>query len=221
VIVFPHVGGTNQTRLDGVPTSGGAPVPYKRSAATPNLGVLDSSDDIRGGMGQDGVLELEKFVRQGGTLITEGSIAAVLSSRGLTPGVTVEEPAQASVHGSVLRGTFADKHSPIAYGYDTADLPVYFSQTPVFTVDIGAGRQGAVRPRIVMQFPPNGGDILLSGSLANGQQLANHPLVVDESLGAGHIVMFALRPFWRWQTQGAYSLVFNTILNWNDLERGQ
>jgi hypothetical protein len=221
VIVFPHVGGTNQTRLDGVPMSGGAPVPYKRSAATPNLGVLDSSEDIRGGMGPAGVLELEKFVRQGGTLITEGSIAAVLSSRGLTPGVTVEESAQTSVHGSVLRGAFTDKHSPIAYGYDTADLPVYFSQTPVFTVDIGAGRQSAVRPRVVMQFPPKAGDILLSGSLANGQQLANHPLVVDEPLGSGHIVMFALRPFWRWQTQGAYSLVFNTILHWNDLDRGQ
>ena len=32
--------------------------------------------------------------------------------------------------------------------------------------------------------------------------------------------MFALRPFWRWQTQGAYSLVFNAILHWNDLDAG-
>ena len=218
VIVFPNVGGTTQTRLNGVPISGGAPLPYKRSASTPNLGVLDSSDDIRGGMGLDGVLELEKFVRQGGTLITEGSTAAVFSAYGITPGVRVDEPAQLFVHGSVLRGVFTDKKSPIAYGYDTADLPVYFNQTPVFTVDARAAGENAVRPRVVMQFPANAGDILLSGSLANGQQLANHALVVDEPLGSGHIVMFALRPFWRWQTQGAYSLVFNTILHWNDLD---
>jgi hypothetical protein len=195
-------------------------VPYKRSAATPNLGVLDSSDDIRGGMGQDGVLELEKFVREGGTLITEGSMAATFSAQGMTPGVSVEEPTQPSVRGSVLRGTFTDKLSPIAYGYDTADLPVYFNQT-VFTIDTRARRENAVRPRVIMRFPANAGDILLSGSLGNGQQLVNHPLVVDDPLGSGHIVMFALRPFWRWQTQGAYSLVFNTILHWNDLDRGQ
>ena len=80
-------------------------------------------------------------------------------------------------------------------------------------------REHGVRPRVVMQFPANAGDVLLSGSLANGQQLVNHPLVVDVPLGSGHVVMFALRPFWRWQTQGAYSLVFNTILHWNDLDR--
>ena len=35
------------------------------------------------------------------------------------------------------------------------------------------------------------------------------------------IVMFALRPFWRWQTQGTYFLGFNAILNWNDLDAGK
>lgn len=33
--------------------------------------------------------------------------------------------------------------------------------------------------------------------------------------------MFALRPFWRWQTQGTYFLGFNAILNWNDLDAGK
>jgi hypothetical protein len=40
-------------------------------------------------------------------------------------------------------------------------------------------------------------------------------------LGKGHIGMFALRPFWRWQTQGTYFLGFNTILNWNHLDAGK
>jgi len=34
-------------------------------------------------------------------------------------------------------------------------------------------------------------------------------------------VMFAIRPFWRWQTQGTFFLGFNTILNWNDLDAGK
>ena len=121
----------------------------------------------------------------------------------------------------MLRGVFTDRKSPIAYGYDKADLPVYFNQTPLFTVAAHAAPANTRGPRVVMQLPADANDILLSGSLANGRALVNQPLIVDEPLGSGHIVMFALRPFWRWQTQGAYSLVFNAILHWNDLDLGQ
>jgi hypothetical protein len=44
--------------------------------------------------------------------------------------------------------------------------------------------------------------------------------VVDVPQGEGHMVLFALRPFWRWQTQGSYFLGFNAILNWNHLDAG-
>jgi len=117
-----------------------------------------------------------------------------------------------------VQGVFADKTSPIAYGYDKVDLPVYFNQTPLLSVDSRSEREGAGPPRVVMRFPSNADDILLSGALANDRRLSGRPLIVDEPVGTGHIVMYALRPFWRWQTQGAYPLVFNAILNWNDLD---
>jgi hypothetical protein len=37
----------------------------------------------------------------------------------------------------------------------------------------------------------------------------------------GHVVMFAFRPYWRWQTQGTYAMGFNAIMNWNDLNAGK
>ena len=74
---------------------------------------------------------------------------------------------------------------------------------------------------MVVQFPANANDMLLSGTLAGGEALANRALAVDVPLGKGHIVMFALRPFWRWQTQGTYFLAFNAILNWNHLDAGK
>ena len=77
------------------------------------------------------------------------------------------------------------------------------------------------RPRVVVQFPGNVNDMLLSGTLAGGEALANRAAVVDVPLGKGHIVMFALRPFWRWQTQGTYFLGFNAILNWDHLDAGK
>ena len=77
------------------------------------------------------------------------------------------------------------------------------------------------RPRVIMQFPANPADMLLSGTLAGGEALANRAQLVDAPVGAGHVVMFAIRPFWRWQTQGTFFLGFNTILNWNDLNVGK
>jgi hypothetical protein len=77
------------------------------------------------------------------------------------------------------------------------------------------------RPRVVMQFPANPAEMLLSGTLANGQFLANRAAALDQPLGKGHIVMFAVRPFWRWQTQGTYTMGFNAIMNWNDLDAGK
>jgi hypothetical protein len=90
----------------------------------------------------------------------------------------------------------------------------------------GGGRGGATAasedaPRVILQFPGNPNDMLLSGTLAGGQALANRAQLVDIPLGQGHVVSFAIRPFWRWQTQGTYFLAFNAILNWNDLDAGK
>jgi hypothetical protein len=292
VIIFPHVGGNATSQVNGIPKTGSAPLPYKKTAATPNLGALDQTDDIRGGMGMEGLLELAKFVQAGGTLITEGSTATIFPEFGITSGVTVEEPNSLFVRGSILRGIISDAKSPIAYGYDGNQVPVYFNQAPVLNAGggggfggfggggggepnaglgqnttpmatplrlspwdedsssttggrggrgaaadsarfrqfaggggggggFGGGGNNAERPRVVMSFPGNANDMLLSGTLAGGQALANRAQVVDAKVGNGHVVMFGIRPFWRWQTQGTYFLGFNTILNWNDLDAGK
>jgi hypothetical protein len=72
-----------------------------------------------------------------------------------------------------------------------------------------------------MRFPGDASDMLLSGTLANGGGLANRAAIIDAPLGKGHVVMFALRPFWRWQSQGTYTLGFNAIMNWNALDAGR
>jgi hypothetical protein len=279
VIVYPHVGGTAQSQVNGIPKTSDRPLPYKKTDATPNLGVMDQSDDIRGGMGLEGLAELRKFVEQGGTLLVEGSTAAIFPEYGLTSGVTVEEPTQLFARGAILRGIVADRKSPLAYGFE-GQVPVYFNQAPVLSVstggggfggfggagpsipgvgqnttpmatrptlspwdgdsassgkrEAGGGRRGeergggqaqqdpnAPRPRVVLQFPTNPDDMLLSGTLVGGQALANRAQLVDVPLGQGHVVMFAIRPFWRWQTQGTFFLGFNAILNWNDLDAGK
>jgi hypothetical protein len=85
----------------------------------------------------------------------------------------------------------------------------------------GGGDAAESRPRVVMSFPTNADDMLLSGVLVGGQSLSGRAQVVDAPLGQGHVVMFAIRPYWRWQTQGTFFLGFNAILNWNDLNAGR
>jgi hypothetical protein len=276
VIVYPHVGGSAQSHLDGVPMSGELPLPYQRTDSTPNLGGIDETADIRGGMGLEGLVEIQRFVREGGTLIVEGSTASIFPEFGLTAGVTLESPAGLVAPGSIHRGVIVDAASPLAYGFDGVQLPVFYrgdvvlrtagavggtggrtspwanttpmlnrpdladyepsppsdadDEDPESTADpLDAFRDMAERynqgddddPRVVMAFPTDPGEMLLSGTLGGGEALAGRAQLVDAPIGEGHVVMFSIRPFWRWQTQGTFFLGFNAILNWNDLDAGR
>ena len=63
----------------------------------------------------------------------EGLDVHDFSEYGITPDVTVEDPAQLFVRGSILRGMITDQKSPIVYGYTGSELPVYFNQSPVLS----------------------------------------------------------------------------------------
>jgi hypothetical protein len=73
------------------------------------------------------------------------------------------------------------------------------------------------QPRVIVRFHPRADSLAVSGLLDGGSELAGRPAVVDVPHGNGHVVLFAIRPFWRWETQGSFALAFNAILNWNDL----
>jgi hypothetical protein len=53
--------------------------------------------------------------------------------------------------------------------------------------------------------------------LAGGSELAGKAAVVDAPLGKGHILMFAINPFWRMETSGSYMLLLNAALNFEHL----
>lgn len=78
-----------------------------------------------------------------------------------------------------------------------------------------------LQPRVILRFPPSARDMLLSGGNLGGENLENRPQVIDAPVGDGHVVIFAIRPFWRWQTQGTFILGFNALMHWNDLNAGK
>ena len=77
-----------------------------------------------------------------------------------------------------------------------------------------------MRPRVVLRYA-NSGELFVSGLLDGGDEIAQHAAVIDAPLGAGHVVLFSTNPFWRGQTKGSYFLVFNAILNFDNLNAGR
>ncbi|HWN08718.1 MAG TPA: M14 family zinc carboxypeptidase [Pyrinomonadaceae bacterium] len=279
VIIFPPLNGTAQAIVNGIPMRG-APIPWKESALTPHMGGSpDQADDIRGGMGLGGVVNLQKFVQDGGTFIVIANNSRIPIDFGITSGVSIQETRLLNARGSIFNSTFTDRKSPIAYGYDET-LPIYFSQAPLFQVasgipggggDGGPGGGGggarptgrgtltdpdivqgmplaaprpspsplrpgeerltdeqraqmgafytplAQRPRVVLRFAAEEKNLLISGMLAGGSELANAPAVIDVPVGNGHVIMFANNPMWRHQTQGSFFLIFNAAFNFDSL----
>ena len=78
----------------------------------------------------------------------------------------------------------------------------------------------AMRPRVVLRYG-NANELLVSGLLDGGGDLAQHPAVIDSPYGQGHVVLFSNNPFWRAETKGSYFLVFNAILNFDHLDAGE
>jgi hypothetical protein len=78
----------------------------------------------------------------------------------------------------------------------------------------------AARPRAVLRYA-DARDLLVSGLLEAGNEIAQHAAIIDVPFEQGHIVLFSNNPFWRAETQGSYFLVFNTILNFDNLNAGR
>ena len=141
VIIFAPVGRSSSLDiLNGLPMWNN-PIPWKKSDITPNLGRIDSTDDIRPGLGYDGLEHLKKFVEQGGLLITCEDTAQFAIDTGLAPGVSVAPHPDARVVGTVLNAVFVAKDHPVAFGYGT-NVPVISANGMAFNISNTLGRTG-------------------------------------------------------------------------------
>jgi hypothetical protein len=139
VIIFPPAGGSGMSIIDGMPMWRNA-MPWKKSELTPNIGLLDETDDMRPGLGLDGLGNLRKFVTAGGVLVGVENTAEFAVDFGFTSGVSTHSARRGQVVGSFLRTNTVDEASPIAYGIGDS-LAVYSSDGSSFGVsNMASGR---------------------------------------------------------------------------------
>ena len=76
------------------------------------------------------------------------------------------------------------------------------------------------RPRTILRYADQR-ELLVSGLLDGGGEIAQRPAVVDAPFEKGHVVLFSNNPLYRGTTVGSYALVLNTILNFDNLNAGR
>jgi hypothetical protein len=130
---------------------------------------------------------------------------------------------------TLSRAVFSRPDHPLAYGYPET--------TSVFREGSSAH---VVRPvdegRVVLQWGTRApkkedgdaspadaeGDrkepsLVVSGGIKGGDELVGKPALLDLPVGQGRVVAFDFDPIHRYQTESDFRLVWNAILNWNDL----
>ena len=124
------------------------------------------------------------------------------------------------------RGTKDDPDLPQGRpAVELPDLPKAEAWEPVPLTDDQKRNNAAVippefRPRVVLRYA-DAKDLLVSGLLDGGNEIAQHPAIVDVPVDRGHVVLFSNNPMWRGETQGSYFFVYNAILNFDNLNAGR
>jgi hypothetical protein len=139
VIIFPPGGGSPQSIVAGLPMWRN-PMPWKKTALTPNMGI-DETDDIRPGLGLKGLDNLATFVKNGGVLLTVENTAELAVTFGLASGVSLNQAGRLHVVGSLLRSKVMDDASPLVYGIRDS-LALYSDDGSSFSVTNVLGTRG-------------------------------------------------------------------------------
>ncbi len=140
VIIFPPVvGGNNaQSIVNGLPMRGD-PIPWIASDITPNFGFSpDQTKDIRGGIELRGMVNLQRFIEEGGLFVPITTTASLMIDYGITTGISIQAARDLRAQGSIYNASFVDRKSPIAYGYGDS-LQIYFNTAPLFQVNLLGG----------------------------------------------------------------------------------
>jgi hypothetical protein len=207
-----------------------SPLAYTKTAQFPTHGTPNASPDITGGFTWRGVGEIEDFVRGGGVLVTLGGASTLPLDGGIARDVRRGKAPGLYTPGSELRARFRRPEHPLAYGYarDTTlfreDLPVY----EVRRADEGhvvlqwgtraaSDDEGAPDDEKVKDDEDKAPPLVVSGGVKAGKELEGKPALLDIPTGQGRVIAFNFDPIHRYTTLSDFRLVWNAVLNWNDL----
>ncbi len=241
VLLYGHVDLELAEQIHGLPKKWG-PMPFKKTPETPSFGTPAESDDITGGIGWEGLAQIQRFVEDGGLLVTLGSGSMLPLEGGIVRGVrrssggvprstqgggsasaAAAQTAATRTPGAHVRVTFDRPDHPLAYGYPQHtyvfrqnfplyDAPRRWLRMAYCTTCLDGPED---RSGIVMEWGDTGGaPFVVSGQAWGEERLIGRPAILDMPVGRGHVVAFNFNPIHRDMNRGDQRLLWNAILNW-------
>jgi hypothetical protein len=161
------------------------------------------------------VPQLQRFVQNGGTIVTIGSSTAFGYQLGLPVRDALVERVGGGVERSLPREKFfvpgsilearIDNTQPLAWGMDDRAY-VFYDESPAFRLLPDAELKG-VKPIAWYDSPTP-----LRSGWAWGQQYLDQAVsIIEAQVGKGHVVLFGNEVNWRDQPHGTFKLLFNGI----------
>jgi hypothetical protein len=242
VILVPNQYGGLKWLVQGIDRKW-SPMPYTKTAEFPSHGVIDSSPDITGGMGFEGLAHLQRFVEEGGLLITLGNAGVLVSDSGIARPVDSAPPA--GTPGSHVTTKVLRPEHPVTWGYDEV-THVFRGDQQRFDVDeywrgmvlmqYGTKTRAEVereedrkagiptpepeqdREPVEEEKPDEKRPALcLSGIVNDPGALERRPAILDVPVGEGRVLIYSWNPMHRYQNHHDFAFVTNALLFHDDL----
>jgi hypothetical protein len=246
VLLYGHVDLELAEQIHGLPKRW-SPMPYQKTLETPSHGYPVGSDDITGGIGWEGLARIQRFVEDGGLLVTLGSGSSLALEGGIVRGVRLaaggvprssdgggaasagaSQNAATRTPGSHVRARFARADHPIAYGYPER-THVFRQNFPLYDAPLRWLRMAYCtscldgpedRGGIVMEWgDPSEASLVVSGQVWGAERLVGRPAILDLPVGRGHVVAFNFNPIHRDLNRGDHRLLWNALLHWQAILR--
>lgn len=239
VILIPQTGGSAKDFINGIDKKFG-PLPYTKTTAYPSHGFPDSSSDITGGAGFEGMAALKSFVTDGGVIISLDNSSEILVDAGITNDLYSANSGGLFHPGSVVNVKVRNAESPVVYGFQNI-FPIFRGNGPLLQVDKDK------RDMMLLQYGTRplkdeekyDGPILgmpdkketpsvkkdvqddvpyvLSGMVKNEDAIIGQGAIFNVPVGNGRVIAFTFDPLHRFLNLHDAPLVWNTLINWNYL----
>lgn len=170
------------------------------------LPLSQYAEPYAGGVGVAGIIGLNQFVEEGGTVLAfnDASTFAIgafdLPVRNLLEGKSSEE---FYAPGSLFRLELDTTH-PLTRG-TTEQVAAWFERSPAFELE------RTRRAKVIGRWAAEPDRVLMSGWVLHPEQVAGKAAMVEVSVGEGRVILYGFRPQYRGQTLATYPLIFNAF----------
>jgi hypothetical protein len=246
VIVVPSTGGGSVSQLIHEVDGKWGPLPYTATTDFPSHGTPSATNDMTGGPGFVGLAELQRFVDEGGVLVTLRNATRLAAETGISRALSPLAAGSLFHPGSVVRVKARRPGHPLLYGYPEV-THVFRGNGPLYEVErrdrwmmvlqygteqlpderadarpsAGFGLEAPASPPPGDTTPaPRAPPYVMSGMVRSQDQIVGQGALFDIPVGRGRVIAFTFNPVHRYLNHHEFGMLWNALLHWNDLPRG-